>query len=128
MGSIQKMVVDKEMRKVVIRILPPEIDEEDLISTLPSVPKYVWRRFHPGKRVKGESKSSINARIYLAFLSTEDADSFISKYHGHSFVDEKGETFRAVCCYAPYQKLARGPKTDKTAGTLENDGSYVKWL
>jgi len=118
----------KDARKVVVRLLPPEIDEEDLISTFPPAPKYTWRRFHPGKRVKGEAKASINARCYLSFSNQADGDSFISKYHGHSFVDEKGETFRAVCCYAPYQKLPQKPVRDKTSGTLESDGSYAKWL
>jgi len=119
----------KDVRKVVVRILPPEIDEEDLISTFPTGLKPKWSRFHPGKRVKGESKNSINARYYLTFDNVDAGDNFISKYHGHSFIDEKGEAFRAVTSYAPFQKVPKAALLrDKLSGTLEKDSTYQAWL
>lgn len=131
--------VAKETRKVVIRILPPEIDEEDLVSTLPkNVPlrkvengdgKLVnWIRFFRGKRYTGENKASINARCYISFDTNEVAEKFMQQYHGHQFVDEKGAAFRAVCCFAPYQKIAKHDTKDKFDGTLESDPVYQQWL
>ena len=54
----------KEALKVLVRLLPPEITEDELLATIPEphLEHTKWRSFQPGRRYKGEAKASVNSR------------------------------------------------------------------
>mmetsp|Transcript_44944 Transcript_44944/g.103902 ORF Transcript_44944/g.103902 Transcript_44944/m.103902 type:complete len:422 (+) Transcript_44944:60-1325(+) len=121
----------KDPLKVVVRLLPPEITEDELLATIHETHKKAmrWRSFEPGKRYKGEAKPSLNSRCYFQFESFERAEEFIKDYHGHQFVDAQGEQFRAVACFAPYQKVPRQkPQRDTRDGTIVDDPAYKEFV
>ncbi|CAJ1346268.1 unnamed protein product [Effrenium voratum] len=121
----------KDAVKVLVRLLPPEITEDELVATVPEahLQHTTWRSFQAGKRYKGEAKPSVNARCYFLFDDEENAEKFIKEYHGHQFVDGQGENFRAVACFAPYPKAPRN-KTSKDSrdGTIFEDATYKEFL
>jgi len=121
----------KDPLKVVVRLLPPEITEEELLATLGQAhaERTKWRSFVPGKRYKGEAKASLNARCYFKFEALEYAEEFIKDYHGHQFVDGQGEQFRAVACFAPYQKVPRTkPQKDPREGSILDDPQFKEFV
>jgi len=116
--------------KVVVRLLPPEITEEEFRKTV-SDQKWAgvrWSSFQEGKRYKGEAKPSVNSRCYLQFETATQAEDFMSEYHGRKFIDGQGETFLAVACFAPYQKAPRKSQNDAREGTIEDDSLYQEFL
>lgn len=121
----------KEALKVLVRLLPPEITEDELVATVPQahLEHTTWRNFQAGKRYKGEAKPSINGRCYFLFDSEENAEKFIKDYHGHQFVDDQGESFRAVACFAPYPKVPRQKASkDQRDGTIFEDATYKQFV
>lgn len=121
----------KEALKVLVRLLPPEITEDELVATVPQahLEHTTWRNFQAGKRYKGEAKPSINGRCYFLFDSEENAEKFIKDYHGHQFVDGQGESFRAVACFAPYPKVPRQKASkDQRDGTIFEDATYKQFV
>mmetsp|Transcript_83577 Transcript_83577/g.233292 ORF Transcript_83577/g.233292 Transcript_83577/m.233292 type:complete len:426 (+) Transcript_83577:182-1459(+) len=123
--------MSKDATKVLVRLLPPEITEDELLGTFSEahLKNVVWRSFQPGKRYKGEEKAARNARCYLNFATLEHSEQFLKDYHGHQFVDGRGEQFRAVACYAPYQKIPRSRvQRDPRDGTIEGDATYKEFV
>jgi len=116
--------------KVIVRLLPPLITEDELMSTIGDEHRgnAFIKNFVPGRRVKGEDKPSRNATCYMYFGDADQADLFVKDYHGHAFVDDQGEHFRAVACFAPYQKVPK-QKTSKDSreGTIEEDPTYKQF-
>ena len=121
--------VDKERLKVVVRLLPPGLSEEAFLKTVDSGTKdaAIWSRYVAGQIKQGVRKEGVCSRAYF-LLPTQAGYNFISSYHGHSFRDEKGETFRAVVVPAPYQRISEDQKPDKKAGTMESDKVYKAWI
>jgi len=121
----------KEPVKVVVRLLPPEITEAELLATVDEKHKQnaKWHSFVAGKRYKGEAKPCLNSRCYFQFESLGQCEDFTKDYHGHQFVDGQGESFRAVVCIAPYQKVPRAKQQkDPRDGTIEDDPIYKEFL
>jgi len=121
----------KVATKVVVRLLPPLITEDELVATIneANLQQAVWTKFLPGKRYKGEAKASRNALCYFQFSSGEQAEAFIKDYHGHQFVDDRGEPFRAVAVYAPYQKAPKQKsQKDQREGTIQDDPTYQEFV
>lgn len=119
----------KESTKVVVRLLPPLITEDELLSTINEehIKNAKLRTFIEGKRHK-KDKPSQNATCYLYFGATDHADAFIRDYHGHQFVDDQGEQYRAVACFAPYQKVPKTRGKDAREGTIEEDPAYQEFV
>jgi len=121
----------QEPTKVVLRLLPPLITEDELLSTLPEehVKNASIRTFIAGKRYKGQAKPSRNALCYFYYSNLEHAEALVREYHGHQFVDDQGEQFRAVACFAPYQKVPKQKVAkDPREGTIQDDASYKEWV
>ncbi|KAF4672562.1 hypothetical protein FOL47_000397 [Perkinsus chesapeaki] len=93
-------------RKVVIRLLPPSITEEQLWKAIPEAVKesVVGRYFVGGSQPKRPSITcpAVNSRCYLEFETKQKAFDFVNAFHGHKFVDHSGETYRAVVCASPW--------------------------
>ncbi|PFH33672.1 Smg-4/UPF3 family protein [Besnoitia besnoiti] len=120
----------KTKTKVVVRLLPPSIQEEELLALVadPLKEKITWRRFFPGKQSKSGGKTGRNSIWYLNFTTAADAEDFIKSFHGKPVVDERHNVFKAVVRLAPYQKVPRKTGPDRREGTLENDPVYVEFL
>eukprot|EP00923_Selenidium_pygospionis_P043513 GHVN01075103.1.p1 GENE.GHVN01075103.1~~GHVN01075103.1.p1 ORF type:complete len:502 (-),score=63.62 GHVN01075103.1:85-1590(-) len=115
----------KPRTKVVVRLLPPNVTEDEFFSTIKEFETCInWREFIPGKRRRTPSKPSRNAVAYLNFNTTEDADRFIRCYHGHQFIDELGVYYKAVAAMAPYQKVPKVKKNDKKKDSAATAAIY----
>merc|ERR1712187_979277 len=104
---------------------------DELVATIAEthIQKTKWVRFQAGQRYKQEATPSVNSRCYFQFEAMEQAEEFIKDYHGHKFVDGHGEEFRAVACFAPYQKVPRQrPQKDARDGTIEDDATYQEFV
>lgn len=106
--------------KVVIRLLPPTVTEEDLQIPEDTKRDIEWSRFVAGRRPERPSPENpiVNARFYAQFKSFPSAADFISKFHGRLFSVAKGEVFRAVAAFAPYQRVPRPAK--QLRNTIDN--------
>lgn len=112
-------------------MLPPLITEEELCKSIGEqhLSHVLWKSFEMGKRYKGESKPSKNSRCYLQLDSAHHTELFVKEYHGQKFVDDRGEEFRAVVCYAPYQKVPRvTTQKDSREGAIEEDSTYLEFV
>ncbi len=103
--------------KVVVRLLPPMITEEEFLNSIPPnlLKNTIGKSFIPGQRSSnflnnfvGSQPTQIqNARCYFYFKNSFSASEFIKTYHGTSIVDERGLSYRAVCGVAPFQKVPK---------------------
>ncbi|EER20256.1 hypothetical protein Pmar_PMAR010017 [Perkinsus marinus ATCC 50983] len=79
--------------KVVIRLLPPSITEDQLWQSIPEGVKgsIVWRYFVAGSQPKRPTISvpAVNSRCYLEFETKQQAFDFVNSFHGHKFVDQE---------------------------------------
>jgi hypothetical protein len=97
--------------KVVIRLLPPLIEESQVLrggfDSKKSLVESI--KFVPGNRPDRPSPENptVNSRMYIQFKSFQAACDFIIKFHGTIFQDDKGDSFRAVAAFAPYQRDTR---------------------
>ncbi|PHJ19783.1 smg-4 upf3 family protein [Cystoisospora suis] len=130
--AITQTYKSKSETKVVVRLLPPSVTEEDLLALLSDSSlkeKIAWSRFFSGRQGDvGGDKPSRNSVWYLNFSTAQDANDFIQFFHGKPFVDERHNTYKAVARLAPYQKTPRKKPTDKREGTLEDASVYVDFL
>ena len=120
--------------KVVIRLLPPTLTESDLLAAIPEdlLAGSDWRQFCPGVRPARPTPETptVNARMYLNFKSFPLASDFITKFHGKGFIDDKGETYRAVVAFAPFQRVPRAWKQLKNPsdGSIEQEAHFIDFL
>ena len=112
-----------------MRLLPPTIPEVEFLSTVPT-DLVDWHAFVPGRRLPAPTpeQPNLNARCYLNFKSFSHASNFIQKFHGQVFMDDKGESFRAVACLAPYQRVPRKSVPNSLDNTYETDQHYLDFL
>ncbi|CAM0139898.1 unnamed protein product [Umbelopsis sp. WA50703] len=118
--------------KVVVRRLPPNIPEEIFFN---SVKAWVnesttgWQLFVPGKLSSSKAKQHVFSRAYFHFLTMEAVMAFHQGYDGHLFMDGKGNEYRAVVEFAPFQKIPKDHKTpDPRQGTIETDPEYIAFV
>lgn len=119
--------------KVVVRLLPPTVTESEFLATIPEESRegIEWTSFVAGKRQERATpeKPNINARCYIHFLNNKMAIDFISKFHGHCFIDEKGESFRAVTAFAPFQRICKYRlNRNKIENTIETKNHYINFI
>ncbi|XP_058462622.1 regulator of nonsense transcripts 3B [Malaya genurostris] len=118
-----KKDVPKPLTKVVIRRLPPSMDEETFRKQIDPIPDHEDFYFVSGDWSLGKNASS---RAYISFSKAEDIFLFKDKFDGYIFVDSKGVEFPAVVEYAPFQELPRNRsrKKDAKCGTIEVDTHF----
>ena len=120
--------------KVVIRLLPPEINEEDVVKCVPdSVSSEIdWSHFCPGQRPTKPTPENpvVNSRMYFNCKNFSSACELITKLHGKVFVDPRGESYRAVSAFAPFQRVPRAWKKLKNIheGTIDKEIHYQKFV
>ncbi|XP_053685243.1 regulator of nonsense transcripts 3B-like [Sabethes cyaneus] len=121
-----KKETTKPLTKVVIRRLPPSMDEETFRKQIDPIPDHDDFYFVSGDWSLGKNASS---RAYISFIHAEDIFLFKDKFDGYIFVDSKGVEFPAVVEYAPFQELPRNRsrKKDAKAGTIEMDTHFLEF-
>eukprot|EP00070_Physeter_catodon_P036422 XP_028343316.1 nonsense-mediated mRNA decay protein 3-like [Physeter catodon] len=125
----------KPKTKVVVRLLPPSVTEEELLGLVPEELKkqITWRKFYPGShftQATGDggcmSKTSV---WFLNCTSPAAAEILIRTFHNKCFVDERHTTFKAIAGLAPYQKTPRKKATEKRLeGQIEEEPLYASFL
>lgn len=111
-------------RRVVIRRLPPSMDEETFRKQIEPMPDHDDFYFVSGDWSLGRNASS---RAYINFTKAEDIYLFRDKFDGYIFVDAKGVEYPAVVEFAPFQELPRNRsrKKDVKCGTIETDTHFL---
>uniref|UniRef100_A0A1Q3FE14 UPF3 domain-containing protein n=1 Tax=Culex tarsalis TaxID=7177 RepID=A0A1Q3FE14_CULTA len=114
----------KLLTKVVIRRLPPSMDEETFRKQIDPIPDHDEFYFVSGDWSLGKNASS---RAYINFTRAADIFLFKDKFDGYDFVDAKGVEYPAVVEFAPFQELPRNRsrKKDAKCGTIETDTHFV---
>ncbi|XP_062550818.1 regulator of nonsense transcripts 3B [Armigeres subalbatus] len=119
-----KKEVSKPLTKVIIRRLPPSMDEETFRRQIEPMPEHDDFYFVSGDWSLGKNASS---RAYINFTRAEDIYLFKDKFDGYIFVDAKGVEFPAVVEFAPFQELPRNRsrKKDVKCATIETDTHFI---
>ncbi len=109
--------------KVVVRLLPSSLTEDEFMKSIPeefqsSVIDFT--RFVSGKTVERPTPDNPNenARCYLNFHTYTSACDFVNKFHGKIFTDNRNDQYRAVAAFAPFQRTPKPWKQLKNS--LEN--------
>ncbi|GLE06862.1 hypothetical protein PINS_up016531 [Pythium insidiosum] len=119
------------MRKVVIRQIPHDVDEETVYARILDAHdvsrSHIWR-FVPGK-VRGNNRPPYPGRLYLDFKKdTELATSVVAQLKGAEITSSKG-TVTLDVDFAPFQKIPREKqRRDPKVGTIEKDPEYLAFL
>ncbi|XP_065080734.1 regulator of nonsense transcripts 3B-like [Ochlerotatus camptorhynchus] len=119
-----KKDVPKPLTKVIIRRLPPSMDEETFRKQIDPIPDHDDFYFVSGDWSLGKNACS---RAYINFTRSEDIYLFKDKFDGYIFVDAKGVEFPAVVEFAPFQELPRNRsrKKDVKCDTIETDTHFI---
>jgi hypothetical protein len=116
--------------KVVVRLLPPTL--EDLVMPEEFSKAADWVKFVPGSRPENPSPENpqVNARLYVQFKTFQIASEFVTKFNGKVFSDDRGDNFRAVAAFAPFQRVPRKSKQLMNAldGTIESNEHFVSFI
>ena len=118
---------------VVCRLLPPIITETEFTDSVPAefISAIEHIDFVPGRRLDRPSPETPNqnARCYLRFRSSQIASEFMSKFHGHQFIDDQGVSFRVVAAFAPNQRFPRRgkPLCNLFEDKIDFDDHFIKF-
>jgi hypothetical protein len=118
--------------KVVVRLLPPTIEESQVLGRFDSYKSTEWFKFCAGSRPDRPSPDNptVNSRMYIQFKSFQAACDFINNFHGTIFQDDKGDSFRAVAAFAPYQRVSKVGRQLPNAldGSFEDSDHYKSFI
>ncbi|KAL2314792.1 hypothetical protein POMI540_1800 [Schizosaccharomyces pombe] len=114
--------------KVLVFNLPPTLPEQVFLQSINSfLPHVEWHRFSKGKATVG-TRSELLSFAYLKFQSATAVQEFFRVYQGHTFIDKKNNTYRAIVTIAPYQKIPPSKvKADSLEGSLEQDPKFQEF-
>lgn len=119
---------EKPLTKVIIRRLPPNIQEDEFLNQISPLPDYDYLYMVRGDFSLGENAF---ARVYINFINSEDVFNFKERFDNYVFLDNKGHEYPAVVEYSAFQKIPKKRnknKTDPKAGTIESDPYYLEFL
>lgn len=118
----------REFTKVVIRQLPPTLEEAECKAAFDKefANRYNWFNFARGKIGQ---KTTRQSTAYLNFKEPADVLSFKAAFDGATFADARGKLQPCSVEYAPFQRVPRGRvKRDPREGTIEKDAAYRAFL
>ncbi|XP_021516703.1 regulator of nonsense transcripts 3B isoform X2 [Meriones unguiculatus] len=115
------------LSKVVIRRLPPTLTKEQLQDHLQPMPEHDYFEFFSNDT---SLYPHMYARAYINFKNQEDILLFRDRFDGYIFLDNKGQEYRAIVEFAPFQKASKKKikKRDTKVGTIDDDPEYKKFL
>lgn len=120
--------IEKELHqtKVIVRHLPPRFTEEQFLKLVAPLASPSYFYFAVGDPKLGKFGYS---RAYVNFESEEDIISFRDKIDGRSVTDDRGNVYRMIVEFAPFQRcLRKKKKTDAKCGTIEDTPEYKEFL
>jgi regulator of nonsense transcripts 3 len=136
-----KLTTKNEVKKLVIRRLPPTLTKDQFIDIVSPLPEYTYLYYCYGNNSAFASSSSfINSqalfsRAYIVFKNQEDIYSFKERFDNYIFVDSKSNEYACVVEYAPFQRRLDNNQTtknqikkDSRCNTIEQDSDYMKFL
>ncbi|KAJ3342227.1 hypothetical protein HDU93_003019, partial [Gonapodya sp. JEL0774] len=126
----------KAKTKVVVRRLPPNLPESIFWGAVETwMPHVDWKVYVLGKVSTNRSKEPTLSRAYLNFNSLDALVDFARNFDGHSFIDSKGNHFRAIVEFSPFQRVppsatsAKKPRrVDPRQNTVDRDADYLAFL
>lgn len=119
---------EKPMTKVIIRRLPPTMEQETFLNQVSPIPDYNYIYLVKGDSSLGEYAFT---RVYINFVNAEDIYDFKERFDNYVFVDGKGNEYPAVVEFAPFQKIPkkRGKvRMDPKSGSIESDPIYQEFV
>jgi len=120
--------VERELRqtKVIIRHLPPGFSEEKLLELVGPLDPHTYFYFAAGDPKLGKFGYS---RAYVNFEAEEDILSFRDKFDGFPVTDDKGNVYRMIIEFAPFQRCPKKKKKlDAKCGTIEDMAEFKEFL
>jgi len=120
--------IERELRqtKVIIRHLPPGYSEERLLELVGPLDPHNYFYFAAGDPKLGKLGYS---RAYINFESEEDILSFRDKFDGFPVTDDKGNVYRMIIEFAPFQRCPKKKKRlDVKCGTIEDTVEFKEFL
>ena len=120
--------IEKELHqtKVIVRHLPPRFTEEKFLELVGPLAKHNYFYFAVGDPKLGKFGYS---RAYVNFEVEEDIISFKDKFDGRPVTDERGNAYKMIVEFAPFQRcLRKKKKTDTKCGTIEETPEYKEFL
>lgn len=119
---------EKPLTKVIIRRLPPTMDQETFLSQISPIPDYNYIYTVKGDASLGEYAFS---RVYINFVNPDDIFNFKERFDNYVFLDSRGHEYPAVVEFASFQKIPkkRGKvRMDPKCGTIETDPLYLEFV
>lgn len=119
---------EKPLTKVIVRRLPPTIDQETFLNQVSPIPDYDHIYTVRGDSSLGEHAF---ARVYINFVNPEDVFTFKERFDNYVFVDAKGHEYPAVVEFAAFQRIPKKrnkQKSDPKCGSIESDPIYLEFL
>lgn len=119
---------EKPLTKVIVRRLPPNIDQETFLNQVSPLPDYNYIY-----TVKGDNSLGENAfgRVYINFVCPEEVYSFKERFDNYVFLDQRGHEYPAVVEFASFQKIPKKRnknRVDPKCGTIEADPVYQEFV
>ena len=120
--------IEKELHqtKVIVRHLPPRFTEEQFLELVGPLASHNYFYFAVGDPKLGKFGYS---RAYVNFEVEEDIISFRDKFDGCPVKDDRGNAYRMIVEFAPFQRcLRKKKKTDAKCGTIEDTPEFKEFL
>lgn len=120
--------IEKELHqtKVIVRHLPPRLTEESFLEIVGPLASHNYLYLAAGDPKLGKFGYS---RAYINFEAEEDIIAFRDKFDGCSVTDDRGNVYRIIVEFAPFQRCPRKKKkTDLKCGTVEETTEYKEFL
>lgn len=119
---------EKPLTKVIVRRLPPSMDQEVFLNQVSPIPEYNYIYTAKGDPSLGEYAFT---RVYINFVNPNDVYNFKERFDNYVFLDSRGHEYPAVVEFAPFQKIPkkRGKvRMDPKCGTIESDPVFLDFL
>lgn len=120
--------IEKELHqtKVIVRHLPPKFTEERFLELVGPLAANNYFYFAAGDPKLGKFAY---CRAYINFEAQEDIISFRDKFDGYPVPDDRGNVYRMIVEFAPFQRcLRKKKKNDAKCGTMEDTAEFKEFL
>ena len=120
-------MVTKQITKICLRHLPPDMTSEELLQLIGPLPPHNYYKFHGGDI----SLFPMNmTRAYISFPNFEHVIEFQTKFDGQIFESKTGTEYICQVEAAPSQftPSVNLKEDSKYINTLEEDPIYLKFL
>ncbi|XP_037928783.1 regulator of nonsense transcripts 3B-like [Teleopsis dalmanni] len=116
-----------ECKKLVVRYLPPMMTETEFRDHITPFPEHEYFYFCEPDWSLGPEATS---RVHITFKNSNDIDTFISRFHGHVFVDSKGTEYKALVERSPFQGNVESKfiGKDSWVNTIDNEPHYQDFI